>query len=88
MYVDLYRLLRLFVYYTTYLWIPTCGCHSITCIGLTRHDLVAMAVMLGCDYMPQGVPGVGKEMAMRAVKEEKDIMRIFQQGEAELSGKF
>ena len=67
--------------------IPTCGCHSIPCTGLTRHDLVAMAVMLGCDYMPQGVPGVGKEMAMRVVKEERDIMRILQQGETDLSGK-
>ena len=46
-----------------------------------------MAVMLGCDYMPQGVPGVGKEMAVRVVKEERDVVRIFQQrGEEEHSG--
>ena len=55
--------------------------------GLTHHDLIAMAVMLGCDYMPQGVPGVGKEMAVRVVKEERNMMKMFQQGGAELSGK-
>ena len=67
--------------------VPTCGCYGIISIGLTRRDLIAMAVMLGCDYMPQGVPGVGKEMAVRVVKEEKDVVRIFQQrGEAEHSG--
>ena len=70
-----------------FIYLPVGGCHVKTCTGLTRYDLIAMAVMLGCDYMPQGVPGVGKEMALRAAKEERDFLRIFQQGETELSGK-
>ncbi|KAI0232344.1 hypothetical protein LSAT2_017312, partial [Lamellibrachia satsuma] len=32
-------------------------------LGLNREKLVAMAILLGCDYMPQGVPGVGRELA-------------------------
>lgn len=58
-----------------------------SCAGLSRLDLVAMAVMLGCDYMPQGVPGVGKEMVMRVVREEREMVKIFQGGGMDLTGK-
>ena len=36
-------------------------------VGLNRRGMVALALLLGCDYCPQGVPGVGKEGAMKLI---------------------
>ncbi|XP_072182130.1 uncharacterized protein [Diadema setosum] len=36
-----------------------------TKLNLNRRRLVALALFLGCDYLPKGVPGVGKELAMK-----------------------
>ena len=30
--------------------------------------MVSLALLLGCDYCPQGVPGVGKEGAMKLIE--------------------
>ncbi|XP_068707716.1 flap endonuclease GEN homolog 1-like [Montipora foliosa] len=37
-------------------------------LNLNRKTLVALAVLLGCDYLPQGVSGVGKEIAMKLIR--------------------
>ena len=34
---------------------------------LNRKDMVSLALLLGCDYCPQGVPNVGKEGAMKLI---------------------
>lgn len=34
-------------------------------LGLTRERLVALALLLGCDYYPAGVPGVGEAWAVK-----------------------
>jgi len=34
-------------------------------LHLDRERLVALAVLLGCDYLPKGVPNVGRDMAMK-----------------------
>ncbi|XP_023930019.1 flap endonuclease GEN homolog 1 [Lingula anatina] len=34
-------------------------------LGLNREGLVGLALLLGCDYLPKGIPGVGKEMAIK-----------------------
>ncbi|KAM9356019.1 flap endonuclease GEN homolog 1 [Pholidichthys leucotaenia] len=36
-------------------------------LHLSRENLVGLAVLLGCDYIPKGVPGVGKEQALRLI---------------------
>ncbi|CAH3147543.1 unnamed protein product, partial [Porites evermanni] len=49
-------------------------------LNLNRQNLVALGVLLGCDYLPQGVSGVGKEIAMkliRNVKHDNLIDRFF-----------
>ncbi len=37
-------------------------------LGINRESLVALALMLGCDYCPKGVPGVGRETAIKFVQ--------------------
>ncbi|XP_069131819.1 LOW QUALITY PROTEIN: uncharacterized protein [Argopecten irradians] len=34
-------------------------------LGLDRERMVAMALLLGCDYLPKGVPGVGVDKAIK-----------------------
>ena len=34
-------------------------------LHLDRERLVALAVLLGCDYLPKGVPSVGRDLAMK-----------------------
>ena len=52
--------------------------------GLTRADLVALSLLLGCDYCPGGVPGIGKKLALqllRAWKRKKsdDLLERFRE---------
>eukprot|EP00794_Sanderia_malayensis_P007415 gene7415-8235_t len=43
-------------------------------IGITRNDMVALALLLGCDYT-DGVPGIGKQTAMKLLHESNgDIL--------------
>nr|XP_008115471.1 PREDICTED: flap endonuclease GEN homolog 1 isoform X2 [Anolis carolinensis] len=50
---------------------PHVDCYSISAIeeklGCSRESLIGLAVLLGCDYLPKGVPGVGKEQALRLI---------------------
>ena len=36
-------------------------------LGLTRRDLVSLALLVGCDYCPKGVPGVGRAAALKFI---------------------
>ncbi|CAO2605041.1 Flap endonuclease GEN homolog 1 [Lemmus lemmus] len=51
---------------------PHVDCYTISSIksklGLDRNALVGLAVLLGCDYLPKGVPGVGKEQALKLLQ--------------------
>ncbi|ELU13028.1 hypothetical protein CAPTEDRAFT_123501, partial [Capitella teleta] len=38
-------------------------------LSLDRKTLVALALLLGCDYAPQGVAGVGKETVLKLIAE-------------------
>ncbi|XP_077407967.1 flap endonuclease GEN homolog 1 [Vanacampus margaritifer] len=35
---------------------------------LSRENLVGLAILLGCDYIPKGIPGVGKEQALKLIQ--------------------
>ncbi|XP_074540684.1 flap endonuclease GEN homolog 1 [Halichoeres trimaculatus] len=37
-------------------------------LKLSREDLVGLAILLGCDYIPKGISGVGKEQALRLIQ--------------------
>ncbi|XP_023226134.1 flap endonuclease GEN homolog 1-like [Centruroides sculpturatus] len=42
-------------------------------LNLDRRKLVALAVILGCDYHQTGIPGIGKEKAMKLLEKLKDV---------------
>lgn len=49
-----------------------------TNLNIDREGLVSMGLLLGCDFCPKGVPGVGKEMALKlaeALKGENILER-------------
>ncbi|KAM8832653.1 flap endonuclease GEN homolog 1 [Spinachia spinachia] len=37
-------------------------------LHLSRDNLVGLAILLGCDYIPKGIQGVGKEQALRLIQ--------------------
>ncbi|NXG16583.1 GEN endonuclease, partial [Grallaria varia] len=51
---------------------PHLECYTMCSIkeklGCDRESLVGLAVLLGCDYLPKGVPGVGKEQALKLIE--------------------
>ncbi|XP_006880786.1 PREDICTED: flap endonuclease GEN homolog 1 [Elephantulus edwardii] len=51
---------------------PHVDCYTVSSIksklGLDRDALVGLAILLGCDYLPKGVPGVGKEQALKLIQ--------------------
>ncbi|XP_075856680.1 flap endonuclease GEN homolog 1 [Microcebus murinus] len=51
---------------------PHVDCYTMSSIksklGLDRETLVGLAILLGCDYLPKGVPGVGKEQALKLIQ--------------------
>ncbi|XP_070588954.1 flap endonuclease GEN homolog 1 isoform X2 [Erythrolamprus reginae] len=77
---------------------PHVDCYLIADIeenlGCTRESLIGLAILLGCDYLPKGVPGVGKEQALKLIKTLKGqslLQRFeswkkhFQKGEVPIS---
>ncbi|KAG8580126.1 hypothetical protein GDO81_007152 [Engystomops pustulosus] len=51
---------------------PHVDCYEVSAInhrlGLNRESLVGLAILLGCDYVPKGLPGVGRELAMKFIR--------------------
>ncbi|XP_046517533.1 flap endonuclease GEN homolog 1 [Equus quagga] len=51
---------------------PHVDCYTMSSIksklGLDRDAMVGLAILLGCDYLPKGVPGVGKEQALKLIQ--------------------
>ena len=49
-------------------------------LGLNRNKLVVLGLLLGCDYLPKGVPGVGKEKACELMQQlgDKDALQRFE----------
>ncbi|XP_023202956.1 flap endonuclease GEN homolog 1 isoform X2 [Xiphophorus maculatus] len=37
-------------------------------LHLSRENLVGLAILLGCDYIPKGIPSVGREQALRLIQ--------------------
>lgn len=70
----------------------TVDCYTTAAIeeqlNLTRSDLISLALLIGCDYCPQGVPGVGKVAALAFVASCKpenslDVLKQWKEGKTE-----
>ncbi|NXS11215.1 GEN endonuclease, partial [Neodrepanis coruscans] len=64
---------------------PHLDCYKMSSIkeklGCDRESLIGLAVLLGCDYLPKGVPGVGKEQALKliATLRGQNLLQRFEQ---------
>ncbi len=46
-------------------------------LGITREQLIAIGILVGTDYNPDGVKGIGPKKALQLVKTYKDIDKLF-----------
>ncbi|NWV78215.1 GEN endonuclease, partial [Dasyornis broadbenti] len=64
---------------------PHLDCYAMSSIkeklGCDRESLIGLAVLLGCDYLPKGVPGVGKEQALKLIEilRGQNLLQRFEQ---------
>uniref|UniRef100_A0A8D2L667 Flap endonuclease GEN homolog 1 n=1 Tax=Varanus komodoensis TaxID=61221 RepID=A0A8D2L667_VARKO len=64
---------------------PHVDCYLISAIeeklGCRRESLIGLAILLGCDYLPKGVPGVGKEQALKLIRtlRGQSLLKRFEQ---------
>ncbi|MCD6369778.1 MAG: flap endonuclease-1 [Thermoproteales archaeon] len=42
-------------------------------LGITREQLIDIAILIGTDYNPEGVPGIGPKKALKIIKEFKSL---------------
>ncbi|NXH13933.1 GEN endonuclease, partial [Bucco capensis] len=64
---------------------PHLDCYTMSSIkeklGCDRESLIGLAILLGCDYLPKGVPGVGKEQALKLIEtlQGQSLLQRFEQ---------
>ncbi|XP_010212996.1 PREDICTED: flap endonuclease GEN homolog 1 [Tinamus guttatus] len=64
---------------------PYLDCYTMSSIkkklGCDRESLIGLAVLLGCDYLPKGIPGVGKEQALKLIEtlQGQNLLQRFEQ---------
>ncbi len=46
-------------------------------LGITREQLIAVGILVGTDYNPDGVKGIGPKTALRMVKSYRDVEKLF-----------
>ncbi|NXN20999.1 GEN endonuclease, partial [Nycticryphes semicollaris] len=69
---------------------PLLDCYTMSSIkeklGCDRESLIGLAVLLGCDYLPKGVPGVGKEQALKLIEtlRGQNLLQRFEQWKEQL----
>ncbi|NWR59727.1 GEN endonuclease, partial [Bucorvus abyssinicus] len=64
---------------------PHLDCYTMSSIkeklGCDRESLIGLAILLGCDYLPKGIPGVGKEQALKLIEtlRGQNLLQRFEQ---------
>ncbi|MFC1686267.1 flap endonuclease-1 [Nanoarchaeota archaeon] len=48
-------------------------------MGINREQLICLGILVGTDYNPKGVPGIGQKNALKLVKEHKDSAKLFEE---------
>ncbi|PIN86542.1 flap endonuclease-1 [Candidatus Woesearchaeota archaeon CG10_big_fil_rev_8_21_14_0_10_44_13] len=46
-------------------------------LGITQDQLIALCMLMGTDYNPNGIKGIGPKNALKLVKEHKDFSKLF-----------
>lgn len=46
--------------------------------GLTRRQLIEVAILIGTDYNPEGFPGIGPKTALQLIKKHSSIYKVFE----------
>lgn len=46
-------------------------------LGVDRNQLIMIGILIGTDFNPKGVKGIGPKNALKIVKEEKNIKKVF-----------
>ncbi|KAI7792003.1 putative flap endonuclease GEN-like protein 1, partial [Triplophysa rosa] len=70
---------------------PQVDCYQMSRVkaelGLCRETLVGLAIFLGCDYIPKGVAGVGKEQTLKLIHNLKGqtLLQKFSEWESDRS---
>ncbi|XP_056604666.1 flap endonuclease GEN homolog 1 [Triplophysa dalaica] len=70
---------------------PQVDCYQMSRVkaelGLSRETLVGLAIFLGCDYIPKGVAGVGKEQTLKLIHNLKGqtLLQKFREWESDRS---
>ncbi|ALL01917.1 flap endonuclease-1 [Pyrodictium delaneyi] len=47
-------------------------------LGITREQLIALGILIGTDYNPEGVKGIGPKTALKMVKAHRDPVKLLQ----------
>jgi flap endonuclease-1 len=47
-------------------------------LGITREQLIALGILVGTDYNPDGVKGIGPKTALKMVKAHRDPVKLLQ----------
>lgn len=50
-------------------------------LGIDHEQLIILSILIGTDYNPKGIPGIGPKTALKLVKENKDFDMIFKKVE-------
>lgn len=48
-------------------------------LGITQDQLIALCMLIGTDYNPNGIKGIGPKNALKLVKEHKDNEKLFKE---------
>jgi flap endonuclease-1 len=54
-------------------------------LGINQDQFICLAILVGTDYNPKGVPGLGQKKALAVVKEFKTLEKIFESVEEKIS---
>ncbi|MEK6822720.1 MAG: flap endonuclease-1, partial [Nanoarchaeota archaeon] len=52
------------------------GC--LAALGISHEQLLALSLLVGTDYNPGGIKGIGPQKALKLVKEHKDLAAVFE----------
>jgi len=48
-------------------------------LGITREQLIIIGILVGTDYNPEGIEGIGPKKALKLVKEKKTLENVLKE---------